>query len=74
MRDEQSRSRSQSTTVVNAILVFVVLINVLQLWLFTATVNAYLGGDSDIVWAAGAVSVGCFALNVGLWRYLRQIR
>ena len=36
-------------TIVNAILVFVVLIVILQLWLLTATMNAYLGGDTSTV-------------------------
>ena len=33
-------------TIVNAMLAFVVLIVILQLWLLTATMNAYLGGDT----------------------------
>lgn len=66
------RGHAQRTTVINAILVFVVLINVLQLWLLTATVSLYLGGATEIVLPAGAVSLGCLLLNLGLWRYLRR--
>jgi hypothetical protein len=44
--------RSQRMTIVSAILAFVVLIAILQLWLFTATVNAVLGGDRSIAWPA----------------------
>ncbi|HLT48329.1 MAG TPA: DUF6755 family protein [Rubricoccaceae bacterium] len=65
--------RSQRMTIVNGILVFVVLIVVLQLWLLTATMNAYLGGDTDIVWAAALASLGCLGLNVGLLWYLYRL-
>ena len=46
---------------------------VLQLWLLTATMNAYLGGDASIVWPAAGASVACLALNAGLLRYLYRI-
>ena len=36
-------------TIVNAMLAFVVLIVILQLWLLTATMNAFLGGDTATV-------------------------
>jgi hypothetical protein len=65
--------RSQRMTIVNGILVFVVLIVVLQLWLLTATMNAYLGGDADIGWAAALASLACLALNVGLLWYLYRL-
>jgi hypothetical protein len=42
----------------------------LQLWLFTATANAALGGDSTILWPAALASLICLGLNVGLLRYL----
>jgi hypothetical protein len=32
--------------------------------------EAYLGGDSSVVWPAALASLVCFALNVGLLRYL----
>ena len=47
-----------------------VLIDVLQLWLLTATMNAYLGGDVGVVWPAAAASVVCLGLNLGLLRYV----
>jgi hypothetical protein len=46
---------------------------VLQLWLLTATMDAWLGGDESIVWPAALASAGCLALNVGLWRYLVRL-
>jgi len=58
---------------VTAILVFVIVIVVLQLWLFTATVHAYLGGDSSIVVPAGIASAFCLALIAGLLAYLYRL-
>jgi len=35
--------------------------------------NAFLGGDQSIVWPAAAASAACFALNLGLFRYLVRV-
>jgi hypothetical protein len=66
-------SRDQRTTIVYGMLFFVLIVVVLQLWLLTATMNAWLGGDDSIVWPAAAVSAGGLALNVGLLMYLGRI-
>lgn len=66
-------SRDQRMTIVSGMLVFVLIVVVLQLWLLTATMNAWLGGDDSIVWPGAAVSAAGFALNVGLLVYLRRI-
>ncbi|MGE0130379.1 MAG: DUF6755 family protein [Blastocatellales bacterium] len=63
-------TREQKTTVVYGILCIVLVLVVLQLWLLTATMNAYLGGDTGVVWPAAIASVVCFLLNLGLLRYL----
>jgi hypothetical protein len=66
-------TRAQRATIVNGMLAFVLVLVVLQLWLLTATMNAYLGGDASIIWPAAGASVACLALNAGLLRYLYQI-
>ncbi|MGE0039598.1 MAG: DUF6755 family protein [Vicinamibacterales bacterium] len=66
-------SRSQRMTIVNGMLMFVVVLVVLQLWLLTASVNAYLGGDRSIVLPALAASLVCFGLTAGLLRYLSSL-
>jgi Family of unknown function (DUF6755) len=63
-------SRDQRTTIVYGMLAFVLMVVILQLWLITATMNAWLGGDDSVVWPAVAVSFGCLGLNVGPFRYL----
>ena len=63
-------SRDQRATIIYGMLFFVLIVVVLQLWLLTATMNAWLGGDDALVWPAAAASVACFALNAGLFIYL----
>ena len=65
--------RSRGLVVVNGILAFVVLIVILQLWLLTATMNAYLGGDTAIVLPAALASSLCLLLNLGLLWYLFRL-
>jgi hypothetical protein len=65
--------RAQQMPIVYGILSIVLVLVVLQLWLLTATMNAYLGGDDAVVWPAGAASVACFVLNLGLLRYLHRL-
>lgn len=63
-------TRDQKTTIVYGVLCIVLILVVLQLWLLTATMNAFLGGDDAVVWPAAAASVVCLALNVGLLKYV----
>ena len=66
-------SRDQRATIVYGMLAFVLMLVVLQLWLLTATMNAYLGGDESVIWPAAAASLVCLLLNLGLWRYLNRM-
>ena len=66
-------SREQRTIIVYGMLVFVLIVVILQLWLLTATMNAWLGGDDSVVFPAAAVSAAGLALNVGLLKYLWRI-
>jgi len=66
-------TRAQRTTIVSGMVAFVIVLVVLQLWLLTATMNAYLGGDRSVIWPAALVSVACLLLNAGLLRYLYHI-
>ena len=66
-------TREQRTTIIYGMLVFVLIVVVLQLWLLTATMNAWLGGDDSVVWPAAVVSAGGLALNVGLLLYLGRL-
>lgn len=65
--------RSQRMTIVMGILGLIGVIVILQLWLFTATMEAYLGGDDAVVVPAGLASLACLGLGLGLYRYLRAL-
>lgn len=66
-------TREQRMTIINGMLAFVLMLVILQLWLLTATMNAYLGGDDAVVWPGAAASLACLLLNLGLLRYLYYI-
>lgn len=66
-------SRDQRTTIVYGMLAFVLIVVILQLWLLTATMNAWLGGDDTVVLPAAAASLGCLGLNAGLLWYLGRL-
>ena len=66
-------TRDQRLTVINGMLAFVIILVILQLWLLTATMNAFLGGDESVIWPAAIGSAVCFLLNVGLLAFLGRI-
>lgn len=70
MRRRLRMVRAQRMPIVNAMLAFVVLVVIVQLWLLTATMNAYLGGDASTVVPAALGSLACLGLNAGLLWYL----
>lgn len=70
MKGRNRFERSQRMAVVNGILLVVIVLVVLQLWLLTATMNAYLGGDTTVAIPAAIASAVCLALNALLLRRL----
>ena len=63
-------TRRQKDTIYAGMFCVVGLLVVLQLWLLTATMNAFLGGDDSVVWPAAAASFGCLFVNLLLLRRL----
>jgi hypothetical protein len=61
-------TRPQRATIYSGINLLVLLLVVLQLWLLTATMNAWLGGDYSVVWPAALASLGCLVANLCLLR------
>ena len=66
-------TRQQRTTIVNGVMCLLLILVILQLWLFTATMNAFLGGDEAVILPAALVSLICFGLNIGLLRYVYKM-
>jgi hypothetical protein len=63
-------TREQRMVIVYGILCMVLILVILQIWLLTAIMNAYLGGDESVIWPAAATSLACLLVNGGLLRYL----
>ena len=70
---KRAMSRKQKTTIVYGILSIVVMMVVLQLWLLTATMNAFLAGQERVIIPAAVASIVCFALNGGLLTYIYRM-
>jgi uncharacterized membrane protein len=66
-------SRKQKTTIVFGILSIVLMMVVLQLWLLTATMNAFLAGQERVIIPAAIASIVCFMLNAGLLSYIYRM-
>ena len=60
-------------TVVYGITAFILVLVIGQIWLVTATVNSFLGGNVEIVLPAASASVVSFLLNLGLLRFLNRV-
>lgn len=70
MSDKFTMNRRQRRTILDGINLLVIVLVLLQLWLLTTTMNAFLGGDPSVVWPAAIASFACLGLNVGLLRYV----
>lgn len=70
---KRSSSRQQKLTIVNGIFAIVGVITMMQLWLLSATMNSFLGGDSAAIVPAAIASAACLFLNFGLLWYLDQL-
>lgn len=69
-RPVRGSTRDQKTTIVYGVLSFIAILVILQLWLLTATMDAYLGGDDGVVLPALGASALCLLLNLGLLKTL----
>jgi hypothetical protein len=63
-------TRAQKMVIVQGILFLVLIIDIIQLYVVTATMNSYLGGDAGVPMPALLFSLFCLALNFGLLRFL----
>jgi peptidoglycan/LPS O-acetylase OafA/YrhL len=76
---DSSRKRGRSipiqqrTTILYGVLCFVLLVVIVQLWLLSATMHAYLDGDTSLILPGVIASVICLLLNLGLLRYLYRL-
>lgn len=67
MKDK--KYNNNASTIISGILAVVLVLVILQLWLLTASMNAYLANDFTFVWPAAGASFLCFSLILGLVLY-----
>jgi hypothetical protein len=70
---KRSFTRMQRMTIINGITCLLLILIVLQLWLLTATMNAFMGGDEAVILPAALASMACLLLNAGLLRYMYRL-
>ncbi len=66
-------ARNQRATIISGIAAFQMIIVVLQLWLFTTTMETFLAGYQETALPAALASLICLGLNGGLFFYLRGL-
>ena len=69
---KQNFTRKERSTITYGILCLVLLLVVMQLWLLSATMNAYLGGDGSVIWPAALASTVCFLFNARLLYFVNR--
>jgi len=65
--------RQRRRTVVDAAVAFLVILLIVQMWLLTATLEAYLAGNTDAAIPGAAVSFVLFLGCFGLYRFVDRI-
>jgi len=71
MKAAINRVREHRRTVIDAAMIFVVILLVVQMWLLTATLESYLAGHTDVALPGMLVSAVLFAGCLGLYRFVR---
>lgn len=71
-RKERNYQHRYKMNIITALLVLNVIIVSMQLWLFIATVNAYLGADYSIVLPSLLASGACFLMCFATLYFIRR--
>ena len=72
MKPTINRVRERRRTVIDAAMIFVVILLVTQMWLLTATLESYLAGHTDVALSGMLVSAVLFAGCLALYRFVRS--
>ena len=70
MRPDLNRLRERRRTVIDAAMIFVVILLITQMWLLTATLESYLAGHVDVALPGMLVSGVLFLVCLGLYRFV----
>jgi hypothetical protein len=62
---KQSRQRHEQKSIAFvAMVLFMLMLLLIQMWLFTSTLEALIDGKAETLVPAAAVSVGCLIINI----------
>ncbi len=73
MNPVQQEIRKRRRTVIDAAIIFVVIVLMVQMWLLTATLESYLAGHRDAAVPGVIMSALLFAVCFGLYRFVSRI-
>lgn len=73
MKGPSSPARKRRRTAIDAAMVMVILVLMVQMWLLTATLESYLAGHRDVALPGLLLSLTLFALCVFLYRLVLKI-
>ena len=65
--------RKRSRTVVDAVIVLIVIVLVIQMWLLTATLESFLAGHHGAALPGVLISAVLAGVSVALYRFLRRL-
>jgi hypothetical protein len=71
--DRSQPTRKRGSTAVDGALALVALLLIVQMWLLTATLDAYLAGHHEVVLPAVIISGALFLICSGLYLFVRRI-
>jgi hypothetical protein len=73
MTPVQQEIRKRRRTVIDAAMIFVVILLMVQMWLLTATLESYLAGHHDAALPGMLISAVLFAACLGIYRFVARI-
>ena len=73
MKPTVNRMRERLRTVIDAAMIFVIILLATQMWLLTATLESYLAGHTDVALPGMLVSAVLFGACFGLYRFVRSV-
>ena len=73
MKGRFSPDRQRHRVAVDAAVIFVILLLIVQMWLLTATLESYLAGHHDAVIPGLAVSAVLVVACVALYAFVRRV-
>ncbi|MBS1854350.1 MAG: hypothetical protein JST11_03210 [Acidobacteria bacterium] len=69
----RSANRRRSRTVVDAAIVFLVLVLMIQMWLLTATLEGYLAGHTGVALPGVLVSAVLAGVSFAIYRFIGRL-